>query len=545
MNNPLPIINKNKPEGFIYIHTVDNLDRELEGQVHIGIFNKGSNRMNNHCSAAGGRCPTFKIIKVVEVPNKYKFKYRRRLEQFNTLQTTLGNHHIFEAYCHDLYSKDRQRNPLNNYQTEWFLDPNNIYTSDKIMKDGKEAGFILKYIQTISNRDELDTFLQNNNIKKEKKSKPREKKINPLDKIPEEYRLLYLNNPPKFIRDMIFLSHYDLRTIQLELNEIYLNKYIQLVKYKTGDHEADITDYIKNIYSKIFNGLIEWPTGVGKSVAIIICIIWFYNFTILTKSPCKIIVMIPQNNIGDQMVEILSNLELLGIKLFKAHNGNFSKLKNIIKKYIEPCVILTTNCAMVTNETNNIKDIDRDFIIADECHHITSPAMFNYLINRNKKIYLMGFSATCKKNSEQKQKMDKLFRGKGIENGYISKCSIHKAVTEGWVNKPIYTFAVAKENWKLYLVKLIESKISERKEKNMWKCKKIIVWKSDTKTNCKDIIYMLDQQSEYKVYNGLIDTQITKFKDAKIRKNEIGILVACRKAREAFDGRGLEFGICY
>ena len=322
------------------------------------------------------------------------------------------------------------------------------------------------------------------------------------------------NNGFDFIKEFILLGK-ELRSIQKELWD-------KLIK----DRE--------NI-----NGLIQWPTGTGKRIAIIMIIIILYIYYKSIGKSFRCVVAANRNDIFDgsawEEYEMIKNC---GLPVFKGSKGKLKDKYEGIKKN-ESFLLITTHHSLVKDKSddlsedgNRLKDLDIDCMIYDETQNITSPAMYEYLKN-NKPKHLVGISATPETDDEeQNKKIEDLFMGK-----YLSKCSYKYAIDQGWINNCKFYLEEYPNNKEDVLNK-INTLIQWRKSRNMWKTKKFIIWVPSCRNEQNEYYeYIEEHYPTWTIYDKLSNFDKDNLNDEPM------CLILCQTGREGYDRKDIEFGV--
>ena len=503
---------------FIYILKIRELKspHEYETQFKIGCTSNPQVRYNNYGGYYGGKEYEMEFIEILSIPDTIKGKYQDSIKRDRLCDYA-------EAVLHSYYGKYRVTQTSSQQNTEFFINNPFIFpTIDELNKILVNSAINCE-ISDHLNKDTCKKVEKYNKIicdnpNSEPKPKPNEPiKLDKLGIVEA-----YLNDPLSFIRNEI-LNHMDLRSIQKELWDI-LNKNSDNLEYK-------------------LNGIIKWPTGTGKRIAIIMIIMFIFKKYRETNKILRLSIISHRNDICDTAYPEYKLLEKLGLRVIEGYNSNFHKCE-ILEE--ESYVLIATHHALIgRSEEGNIKKLQNlklSMIIYDEVHHITGDEMFEYL-NHNKPKYLIGISATPKTQDKiQNERIDKLF---GCH--YISECTYKKAIEEKWINPcefSIYTFPKNK-NKRDKILDIIVSKIEDRKMKNMWRKKKIIIWipSPENDINATQLIpsykeYINGRYPNWKVFTDIKNDEFIKDNLSE----DPWCLLLCQKGKEGYDVKGIEFG---
>lgn len=492
---------------FIYLLRI--LIITYENAFKIGCTCDYRTRMPNYGTHLGPHEYESDIIKIISVPDKIKIRYKGKLKNYSNCE-------YVEAYLHSCYNSLRMCNPTTHCEVEFF-NPDSKINKEDIEKILREANIKYRYIGLYDKNDHLEEAIKEWPRKKSKSSKEKMKKTD-YDVPPESEREFYEknceNNGFDFIKEFILLGK-ELRSIQNDLWNI-------LIK----DRE--------NI-----NGLIQWPTGTGKRIAIIMTIITLYIYYKSIGKSFRCVVAANRNDIFDGSAwEEYEKIRFCGLPVFKGSNGKLKANYKEIKDN-ESFLLITTHHSLVKDKSsdlsedgNRLIDLDIDCMIYDETQNITSPAMYEYLKN-NKPKHLVGISATPETDDEkQNKKIEDLFMCK-----YLSKCSYKYAIDQGWINNCKF-YREEYQNNKEYVLNKINTLIRWRKSRNMWKTRKFIIWVPSGRNEQKGYYgYIKEYYPTWTIYDKLSDFDKDNLNDEPM------CLILCQTGREGYDRKDIEFGV--
>lgn len=495
-----------------YIYLLKTLLLQYENAFKIGCTGDYSTRLPGYGGYLGEIEYEADVIEIKEVPYEIKSKYRYKVD----------NHRLCnyaEAYLHDLYKSSRVTNPTSNRMTEFFNSCEKSPNIDDIIIKLKQVNIIAEKIGKYDKMDHLQDF------KKEKtksKTTNREKRVQFEENNEEEERIQneYFCNPYSFITNMILNGFSKLRQIQDEL-------------WNTLKEDPD------NI-----NGIIQWPTGTGKRIAIIMVVIVLYIHYKKKGKNFRCVIAANRNDIfqGDAWNEY-QLIKYIGLKVYKGHNGELSKLDI---KDDESFLLVTTHQSLIKEGKNTIDDLSDNFkkisklkidcMVYDETQNITSSKMYDYLI-KGEIIHLIGVSATPKTDDEeQNKKITKLFHDK-----IISNCSYQVAIENEYINPCEYNiYGYDKDSDSIEkITNIINRQISSRIDENIWFRKKFIIWIPENNSKKDEYIDHFMKNTNWKIFKDINDKSFESINNTE----NPWCLVLCQKGREGYDRKDIEFGV--
>lgn len=227
-----------------------------------------------------------------------------------------------------------------------------------------------------------------------------------------EYKPEKIELYEKFCR--VFLSNKIPRRIQTELWKIF----------------SEITFQEIEIFYK---GIVQWPTGTGKTIAILMMVILAKDYCEKRGSIYRGLFVSPKNDILDTISKDFIKLSEFGIKVF---DGSNAKLSKITVPLNEHCLVIACHQALL-NEKGMRSLPPMVHIHYDEVHRITGDLYFkllNEMMKTWKTNFLTGTSATPFTSSpSQREKITELF---GNPLNLLHMCGVDEAVKEGWIAKP-------------------------------------------------------------------------------------------------------------
>jgi len=322
---------------------------------------------------------------------------------------------------------------------------------------------------------------------------------------------------------------------KIELRELFFETF--LPQQTPRRIQSELWD-IYNILVKKgeYKGIVQWATGTGKSVAIMILIVLtFYHYHKIGKIYRGLLVS-NKNDIFDTLDRYLKLLSVFGIKVIRGDHGKLSTLSIPTDC---PVLITSTHQSLTEDESwEKLKNICH--IHYDEVHRITGHQFLNNL----EKIpvpFLTGTSATPKtSDSLQHEKIHRLF---GNPLSILHRCDIDESIREDWIATPRFGVSIVSNS--VDRVKQIESFVKIIHDTFLRKNVKgkIISYLPEIKDVKEFICYAKEFLSEEWIIYNAINESSTKndkeFVKAEI-SNKYHILVACERYREGSDIKGIE-----
>jgi superfamily II DNA or RNA helicase len=302
-----------------------------------------------------------------------------------------------------------------------------------------------------------------------------------------------------------------------------------------------------------YQGIIQWPTGVGKTIGILMMFVLSAHFTKKRGSVFRGLLIAPTNDIFDTIMHHIHKLSKWGIVVCEGHNARLSSLHI---PHHKPIVVTATHASLTDSEIwNKLPSITHCHY--DEVHRSTGNE-FHRLLQRKLEdwntLFLTGTSATPRTcNRSQHQKLEKLF---GNPLSILHQCEVEEAIREGWIAQPRFgvTITTKHHDRKTILhsfVTTLRDSIMDKREKGLWKGGKVIVYlplRSDVReavdraqTLMSDwYIYSAVEQSRANEQSRVLDDE--KFK-TDVVDGCPRILFACERYREGSDIDGIEMTV--
>lgn len=196
-------------------------------------------------------------------------------------------------------------------------------------------------------------------------------------------------------------------------------------------------------HGSLYKAIIQWPTGVGKSIAMLIMIVLAAERCNRMGKIYRCLLISPKNDILKTLVPQLEGLRLFGITLL---DGSEAKLSSLTIPLNQNVIVVCTHSALTSRAIlEGLPPMHH--VHYDEVHRITGEV---FLGNLKEMLvvweteYLTGTSATPKTSSpSQREKLVDLF---GESLSVIHRCGIDEAVKEGWIAPPRYHISVLENN---------------------------------------------------------------------------------------------------
>ena len=287
-----------------------------------------------------------------------------------------------------------------------------------------------------------------------------------------------------------------------------------------------------------YRGIVQWPTGVGKTIATLMLIV-------LTAERCKSrgeiyrgLFVSPKNDILDTISTDFNKLSEFGITVYDGSHGKLSSLSIPTN-----CHVLISACQAALINDKGMRRLPNIYHVHyDEVHRITGELYFQLLkemlIKWNTE-FLTGTSATPKTCSQsQHTKLAELF---GNPLNLLHRCGVDEAVKEGWIAKPRFIINILPpiDDTDAYLrgtVEALGKYIKLKATGGKFICY-IETCKDDVRAAVKIAKVLLPWAEIYSAIDG--ERTDDEFIKAAINKTP-KILFACQRYREGSDIKGLE-----
>lgn len=297
--------------------------------------------------------------------------------------------------------------------------------------------------------------------------------------------------------------------------------------------ESDLTQY---------RGIIQWPTGVGKSIALCMLIILASDKCKDSGSTYRGLLVIPKLDIIASLGKYFDILQKFGITVYDGSRGNLSKLSIPLNQHV---LVVTTHQSL-TDETAMNRLPPMYHVHYDEVHRIAGDVFMGHLktkLDEWKAPFLTGTSATpLTGNNEQMKKVADLF---GDPIPILHRCNIDEAVLEGWIAPPKYCVSILEKGDRGSVIKSfvheVQNTITKKKSLGKWSGGKVIVYITTSTDDVKFATrYAKEVITDAQIYSA-IDGERTdsEFVDAP-SDGKLRVLFVCQRYREGSDVRGVE-----
>jgi superfamily II DNA or RNA helicase len=312
--------------------------------------------------------------------------------------------------------------------------------------------------------------------------------------------------------------------------------------------QSELWDLWKDIAAESteYKGIIQWPTGVGKTVAMMM--LFVLSATSFKKKGLVFrgLLVAPKNDIFDTIIHHIRKLSKWGIEVFEGHRARLSSLDIPSNK---PVLITATHTSL-TDESSWVKLPAITHIHYDEVHRITGEEFYDnlqkYFEVWNTQ-FLTGTSATpltC--TLTQNKKLLEIF-GKPLQ--ILHHCSVEEAICEGWIAKPRFGVTILSNTLsridivREFVLSLISS-IQNKMEKGIWRGGKVIAYLPLREEVLMAIKFTAELNFTPYIYKAIEDDAGIVEMDDKFVSDEANgtprILFACERYREGSDIKGVE-----
>jgi hypothetical protein len=489
--------------GFVYVLKF----RDKPG-IKVGS-SSNNDKSYGRLYSYGTHCPepfSVIILDITSVPDTIKCLFH---EDVNGLwNPSFGDEEYAEVFLHR-HLRGRIRHKTTGHQTEFFIDEELSGCFDIV---GNKVESLLKEYDITYDRggpyEHLGDIPKGTGEPKKSKEQPSSVKVtrpNPTTLHPDIPTGLS-EDPISFIEKWILCGK-PLRKIQRDLWE------------KLIDNPGDI------------RGLIHWPTGTGKRVAIIMVVIALYLYYKEKNMPFRCVIIANRLDIFDGGPwSDYKTLDLLGLLVHKYLKGGVLDEIDCASSFL----LIATHQSLAQGENDHWGRLDPTCVIYDEVQNITSPKMHGYLVE-NTPTHLIGASATIDTGEpDHDRKVNELFGGR-----FLSQYSNGDAVRDGAICPCKYY--IQPETDMSEQLETIQMLIKYRELRGILKRRKFMIWIPDTNKRKDEYISHFNTNTTWKIFpdskQGLKD-----FSNQNMT-GELWGLILCQKGREGFDERDVEFGV--
>ena len=298
-------------------------------------------------------------------------------------------------------------------------------------------------------------------------------------------------------------------------------------------------------------GLIQWATGVGKTIGLLILIVLAAEHWKQTGRVYRGLVVAPTNDIFETLMVHFRKLSRWGITLCEGFNSRMSSLHIPSDR---PILVLGTHASFTDAAIwERLPPINH--VHYDEAHRITGD-VFNAQLKQHLLIWntflLTGTSATPETcSASQREKLAALF-GSPLQR--LSVCDVEMAVREGWIAKPRFRVNIvsagrSRQNLLKTVVQIVDQDIQcKRGPGGSWQGGKVIVYlpsREDVRTTVNEAVASGLWPASNQLFTAVDGPRPESVQDdeAFVAAPANGlprILFACERYREGADIRGLE-----
>lgn len=312
--------------------------------------------------------------------------------------------------------------------------------------------------------------------------------------------------------------------------------------------QADLWNKLDVIYNddSPYKGLIQWATGVGKTIACLMSITQSIDQCVRLKKKFRGIFIAPELSIFETMKGIDELKKYYGVVIITDFKTNIPKNKH---------VLFMASHQLMTQPKNWNALPKLDLFHYDEVHRCTGSGFFKCFNNAThiKPFMTLGTSATpFTADTNQCKKLKTLFPGTPL-----SICAINDAVSKKYIAQPRFGATLIKntqsgKNTLDKFVKTVIPNLLKAKQASDGKCNKIIAFIATTHGNLnptESIKYVAEQlmlhSTNSVIYShtgvGKSDKEfVSKKPDGKVH-----ILVTCRKYQTGADICDLDMTIVF
>lgn len=297
--------------------------------------------------------------------------------------------------------------------------------------------------------------------------------------------------------------------------------------------QSELVDVLHERLSNLedpLRGVIQWPTGAGKTVAIIACLLAALRLR-FTGQLLRALVICPQKNIFDSTYDALAVLDRVGLPVLKGYGAYTSQ-----ELPQEGSGVLLVCHARLTDHPELLQGVN--LVLYDEVHRVTGPKMLDLITQALPRLeVLLGTSATPVTGSAQKEQLQALF---GPEP--LHYCDYKTAIEEGYICRPRFNIYLHPEQSnRSYLVeKSLELLATKQRLSGRSSLKSIVYTSAGIEASAEvQAAFMAEPQAfGVELYNANIQDQGLVFQTSTASGTHL--LFACQKYREGSDIRHLE-----
>ncbi len=303
-------------------------------------------------------------------------------------------------------------------------------------------------------------------------------------------------------------------------------------------------------------GIIQWPTGVGKTYAILMSIILAKELY-FTETPLRGLLVAPQTSIFNTLKKDFDKLSQFGIKIIKLYDGEAS---SVVFPEEGSYIVLAMHQGLIMERADKTRLIQTlppmNYFLYDELHHCGADLFHRYIQDYfriwNTSIRL-GTSATpFTQNNAQIERVKQIY---GNPPKILHYVDYDTAIRHGWVAKPrfhLYAYSAKKNSETMihYMGTVIQNKVHEKMTEGTMRNNKMIVYVPSSKEEMAEVYTKIPLDMHYRKYSanpdemGMVGDMLDDdaFIKAPLMDGAYHTLFACQRYREGADIPGLELG---
>ena len=312
-------------------------------------------------------------------------------------------------------------------------------------------------------------------------------------------------------------------------------------------HQAELWAVWETILATCtsYKGIIQWPTGTGKTFAMLMLMLLTAQFQAERGETYRGILIAPKNDILDSIMKHVNKMSAFGIQVLEGQRGNYSSLTI---PSTGSFILVVTHAALADEQAwTRLSGITH--IHYDEVHRITGEEFFGQLKLKLQEWgtkYITGTSATPKtSNKIQHQKIAELF---GDPMTILHRAELDDMIARGYIARPrfhICQIENGEDEIQVHcMLEQIQRLVSQRQEAGQWRGGKAIMYFDNLQlVNMAYSLAKTKLPSSYKLYAALDRLPPTENDTQFVSDPADGtprILFACEKYREGADIDGLE-----
>ena len=286
------------------------------------------------------------------------------------------------------------------------------------------------------------------------------------------------------------------------------------------------------------SGIVQWPTGAGKTVAMLAILAMCASRCAARGDIFRGLIVAPKNDIFETLVGHIRKLERWGIVVYEGHNARLVGAR--VPRDVP--VVVTATHAMLTKRAAWLALPPMTLVHYDEAHRATGDEFFALLTEMRAAwatAYVTGTSATpltcCKR---QHEKLERIFG-----STYIHRCDIDTAIDARWIARPRFTVHVTSKTSRsatvARFVDLVFAAVDAKRRAGAWRTGKVIAYLprvAETREAAALAAQRFPQFAVFAALEGAGAAGATDFLGA----DGDAVLFACERFREGSDVRNVE-----